>query len=1236
MNAINQNSAFKILENDLVPKPDLIDSRTELDRLNFLVDFASLVNFYDRTNSIHGDWRPFLLKDPVFLLTAIAKTPYQKLHALYLNTCLSLKEQLQKENKNKTIATLINALYNQFIYVFQLLGQWSLHMLKYTGTYKLKTYIINGISETYSVLLWALLALNKELVLTGQIQGIKAIDTAIFQFDGQKVWKLNKDKEPYWTILQLQYPLTLNSTSEIYEALYRAGNRLFSFLHTVVTSAKQEFESIKKYKSPFPDTVLLRTFTQLLRPYKSKINTLAQKHLDFYYKDVLKQETKGAVADSVYICAVLNTTQLPFDLKAKTLFNAGTYPNSSPVLFESIKPTSLNPAKLPNAYTLIQKKGTSGYTELAFQKITTPGVLKKNESGQTLKWSTFGSQTSKTSKTIKNGIAFASPMLFLGQAKGSRTITLTLNFDGEISNRFLNTFSYALSTKEEWLEVSKKNKRLESSTLSEKVLTLKIVLKPSDAAITPFAKNPDGYSSPWPLFRMLFAEVPSFETPPQIKSFQITVDVKKLKPKVLYNDFGILSSKKPFQPFGPAPKNGQNFIVGSAEIFSKPIHTLEMTINWNGLPEMFGTYYKAYNTYLNPPKKESLLDRIKRLGTDKDKTPDEVFNNTAFKVEFRLLQNGLWKTIGIVNNDNQTDETNTDETKTASSKKTAKEKLNSYLDHQGLLEEDKKNLTPLFNKKLPSPSFFALDQEQIYSLIPDPDLQKKLLKFSSTSTFGFLEMELADPKYGFGSSLYAQVVSAVTLANAEAIVRSIHPIHHKNPKFTNTPNLPFTPVANDLALHYQTDITYDLGTEKNEYPIEAFYYTPFQNYKVYDHETGIATKNSSIGSPAETTSFLPLYASNRFKGQLFLALEALSAPAAVSFYFQLTRTTNTTTLPTSDIQLYYLGESGWKPLTVLEDYTNSFTCSGLITFNIPNDITETNSTMPGQSYWISIGTMDDPSNYPKTAFLEINGLKLQRKLTKKIGDVPLYLPAKSITQPQTAIAQIATIQQPFASFGGIEPENQRQNNLRISTRLGTKDRLVTGQDYFRTVLLTFPQLFYAKTLYDQTTGTTLVLAVEKIKKSTDTNAFSPLIDNCLEQKIQAYLQSRSLISSSISVGNFEHRYLRIVASITIDKNLEPAGTAKKINEGIQIFLSPWIESEQPQIAIDSGVTAAKLASFIKRFDTVVSITAISLELGTKNTATGVISYSKAVQEIQPKNRTVLLVPSMDNSKIVYN
>ena len=53
MKFINQNSAVLSLSSALDPSYAVIDGRKEIDRLKFLTDFSSLINFYDQENKIN-------------------------------------------------------------------------------------------------------------------------------------------------------------------------------------------------------------------------------------------------------------------------------------------------------------------------------------------------------------------------------------------------------------------------------------------------------------------------------------------------------------------------------------------------------------------------------------------------------------------------------------------------------------------------------------------------------------------------------------------------------------------------------------------------------------------------------------------------------------------------------------------------------------------------------------------------------------------------------------------------------------------------------------------------------------------------------------------------------------------------------------------------------------------------------------------------------------------------------
>ena len=64
---------------------------------------------------------------------------------------------------------------------------------------------------------------------------------------------------------------------------------------------------------------------------------------------------------------------------------------------------------------------------------------------------------------------------------------------------------------------------------------------------------------------------------------------------------GPLEPGKPFMPFGPQPKLGASFIIGSQEVFQKTISQLSLNITWDKLPTEidFEEYYDKYFQSLN-------------------------------------------------------------------------------------------------------------------------------------------------------------------------------------------------------------------------------------------------------------------------------------------------------------------------------------------------------------------------------------------------------------------------------------------------------------------------------------------------------------------------------------------------------------------------------------------------------------------------------------------------------------
>lgn len=1305
MALIDQNSAVLSLDEALIPSETLIDARSETDRLNFLSNFATLINFYDSTNTLHGNWAPFLLKDPVFLLAAISKTNVSRIQAPFLNACSAIQSRYLGawDNKNKSdVAFCFNQLFDQLTYGFMQLEYWSRYMQVSEEDYDLKQYVLQQINTTFSAYFWAVLSFREYLFLSSAIEGIKRVKYYLFESYNEIAWKQNKGKSPYWEILNISPPDSSHNENtwednplkalkasgneaKIIEVCFTAlsgiGDVVFNFLKTIIHNAPSELEKLKTKRSNYPDTLLLRTFVHLLEVPQKQLNGLTQKHLTFYYNDILKQTKNTASPDLAFICASLAMKTAAFDLRKGTLFNAGTDAQKQPILFASSEDVSLNPATITEAFTLISLP-SGNRNSLYLENVKAPNVLKKDEDGKIQGWGTFGSTSPPATTLVETGIAFASPMLLLRE--GQRTILLTMVFkEGDMS--ILSSGLFFLSTQTDWLPVKAVVEFPGQKDGLKLSAQLTIALDPTQPPIESFLKNPDGLTASWPMFKILFPGLTDPAQSPVLTNLTIKVTVSNIKGLQLYNDNGDLSIKTPYQLFGPGPVQSSNFIIGSNEIFSKPLIGLYLTLTWDkSLPGNFSDYYQQYNYYLerfpfnvmqaekakppvatpaiipaNPklavksgfswgsivkPVKsffKGIGKVIKFIGTGIWKVIEKSFlflmtilrtlasvlakifqglvslvkkllfiktsavppyltspfNNVCFTVDFFLLREDSWHNFNV----NKTGDISVSDTNTITTSPYQKD-----LTYPSNV--DTKNLLFSTNGKgcTTDMSFFSYELLQntvslTAPVIPfvnppeaDPFIQNGPLAYTAASSSGFMKITLSGPPVGFGSVIYSNVVSWIALQNAMSIA---HPL--TDGPVIQPPNVPYSPKLVSLTADYMATQFYDLTKETGKDPIQFYLYAPFETNLIYDSTIApplnINYLITSICGTEKITEGIPLFPSSNNKGLLFLGLENLVFPNPLNLYFEIA-TSYVSDAEENNLTYYYLSETGWKNLPVLSDGTNNLSCSGIITVNIPSDISDQNNAMPAGVYWIVLATDKNPGACSQTLFLQTNGVLLQRSGQTFLSATQAPVIASGvIKQPQSPVPQIAQISQPFQSFGGRAAENEIDMNQRISSRIKTKDRVISASDYYTLIRQNHPSVYYSKINYQQATRTTEVFVVKRSGNRKDANAFMPLVSECDVLKIQQFLQERSSMFTSVYVKNFGMQYLEITAKIDLLEGYELDGVSKSGNMALNIFLSPWISSSQLQVVIDQGISEELVTNFIGSFEGVADVKSVSFK-----------------------------------------
>jgi hypothetical protein len=926
-----------------------------------------------------------------------------------------------------------------------------------------------------------------------------------------------------------------------------------------------------------------------------------------------------------------------------------------PYFFENIKETTLNPALLTNVYTLSKSISNAGMEVLHQAEQPAVSSIKKSASGQVLTWDTFGT---KESDKATFGFVIGSPLLLLKE--GERQLTVQFTFLNEVEPEFLENLSFFLSTKEGWLQVQ--TTPAQPDYVRAKSCAFQFDLQPKDPAIEPFTTNPDGLSSEWSQLKLEFDEVHDFSAPIEIEKVSIEVEVKAASDFVLSNDLGALDPTKPFQPLGPTPLDEGNFFIGSTEVFSKPLDSLELRYNWSNLPTNFFFYYFEYTLVL-------IADYLKNLvETELPYPPESIvfYDNNSFKVNFYAGGNktkipslspttdspfSIWTTFPLRNVKQSNggkqclftgekgigQEITSVDLELAEKKRDAEDK--SLLDTlKSLLTDihnELDNLESLFDSLSPTTIFkFSepkqkVEGEKNFRDFFDPTIQLGPLKLSNENASGFIKMQLVSPKYGFGSEVYSKVVAMVALFNGAQLINGQG--DNKSINTLNMPNVPFAPKLGTLSGDYSASFTYKFDYQSAEYPLDCFYCTPFGNYKVYDATENTSSyqdvQGASLNGPSGKAEFLPIHPSFEGNGALFIPVSN-ALPGKLNLYFEMVSHTNPSGKD-SGISYHYLSKSSWTPLTIDSDTTNSLTCSGIITTQMPDDASITNELMPGGYQWFVLGVHDNNENRPKTTFLSTNGVLLDRVTSGLPLSYQPKLSALALAKPPATIKEIATVNQFFSSFGGRESETISQKNLRVSTRIASKGRLMTSSDFYNVLLQEFWELFYVKVIEQPAACEVIVLCIQKVENESESNAFLPFLSQCSLDKIRSYVKSRTSPFQTITALNFKPEYVRVNGEFEVSDKGQVGSLTAEINEKIKRYLSPWIQGVTDSVEMGQGVSTAEITGLITSIPGINKINSLSLQRFDSDRLLAEVSPAEG-QEIHPSGDNALLVPSMYN------
>lgn len=219
------------------------------------------------------------------------------------------------------------------------------------------------------------------------------------------------------------------------------------------------------------------------------------------------------------------------------------------------------------------------------------------------------------------------------------------------------------------------------------------------------------------------------------------------------------------------------------------------------------------------------------------------------------------------------------------------------------------------------------------------------------------------------------------------------------------------------------------------------------------------------------TTLLPTFTD---EGTLFIGLTELRPRSNLHLLFQLAEATADSESDRAEITWHYLAENEWHRLRpgfeVVSDATEQLTRSGIVKIAVPENISnEGNTVMPPTKdgehlFWLKVSAERGVAGVAE--LMGVHAQAASATYNPLRGSDPMRvatpLEPKQIAKTLQPDLGIKKVEQPYESFGGRVAEAQGTIPVRMSEQLRHKGRSVDAFDIEHLVLEAFPELFKCK------------------------------------------------------------------------------------------------------------------------------------------------------------------------------
>tara|TARA_B110000971_G_scaffold140326_1_gene143438 strand:+ start:17877 stop:21641 length:3765 start_codon:yes stop_codon:yes gene_type:complete len=728
----NNELKAKISEK-LNPNNLQIDDRKIEDLIIFTFELSKKINFFDIKNKKNGHWDSLIELDDTFLIAQVIKFDLQQFDIQKLNLIKKFDDFSSQEEKE----IIFKDLFNLISHYFETINKWYFSATRNITSVEssdieleLEQAIDNKLKTVFTTFIGYYLGLQNNPDYT--------IDVNVDLNDYLLIWRANSI-EPIDIFSDID-PRQSKLSSAL-KKLILLYNPVYSILNNIQLKSKPLFEKSIIEKSNHKAHIgLLLSFFKLFKNAQNDINSLSKKHLDLYYRNILDQNSKDINPKKMYVNFEINQNQNSINIEQGASVIAGQYENGNDIIYNTDNEINLNNIKISELRTFFVSKNSRFDYNSNFKLVS--GIYSKthclsidevnkfNEDDS--EFSTLGEEQYLKTEEYQTmdvaAIGFAISSATLALAQSNRKITFKIQFTPnsiktltnliiDISNQrglseeeifaeiFNEIFVINYTNEEGWVKIDKYT-IVYPYDWSTGEIEIEIELNKRHPSVDTYNEviHLRNFNTKLPLFQFLlnstdFYHSYSFLTGMNISKIDVEVKVNDLSKISGQNKQGSLDLNGEFELLGATPSQGSSIIIGSNELFCKPIDSLSLRWDYKNLPLEFKDlkdYYANYNRNIQ---------------------------NDSFKLKLSALSDFTYKRIG--SKDFEFEMFNTDSE--------GKIKLGFELKD---FETSSLNLKPKYDLKY-----------------------EDIEEYSKESETGFLKLELVDPIIGFGFDIFNKIYS---------------------------------------------------------------------------------------------------------------------------------------------------------------------------------------------------------------------------------------------------------------------------------------------------------------------------------------------------------------------------------------------------------------------------------------------------------------------------------------------